>query len=961
MVAAPFLLDSLSAGAGFVFYLSANLLESLRNDRESGRSERRRMMNKNKKRSTEPRTILNAFHLLGTLALFGLGLAHAVLLAKSRDDTLELKADPDVASVLFGSLLWLIMFLGLIEASAGANYVLYVPWMLVLVSYAISTAVSSASYYSSVPDIAVQWTRLSLLLSLVLSVAMRRRKKIALSDTEDQAAEGAQPLIVTEEAETNKTQDEADDEDFDEDDDKSVKSSASDRDDKADEDMTDAQKDERKQHQALRDRPWYQYVASFRVFLPFVRPRDSLQWFYLAVLIINVAMVRVITIGQPLMLGAVIDDLTYRRFSFWKILAYVGLRFASSSSGTQLIKNIVFHRLNIELHNNLTTHCFNHIMDLDATFHMSKSTPAVWQIMDRGQSVVNLMQDIVFDHLPVIADLIIGLFIVSRLFGAYLCFIVATTMVLLSWSNRITMTKKTRMRRYYVDLWRNWYTHMSESFMHWRTVSEFNKIRHEKERHYTKTKAYAKVSVQQRSFSLCLAGLQEIVVTVGFLFVCIIAAKEIANGHLDVSRFVVLITYWGQIMSPVTRIAGFASDIAEQLVDAEKLMLLLEKKSKITTKPDSPLFVFKGGKVEFEKCSFSYDNARTVTKEVSFSAEPGQTVALVGETGGGKSTIFNLLYRFYDPAEGRIIVDGQDISQVNLESYRAVLGLVPQDPILFNTSILKNVRYSNQAATKSEVIQACKASQFHEKVEKFPKKYLQKVGELAQKLSGGERQRLAIARAILKTPGILLLDEATSAVDSVTETKIQESLDKLAEGRTTFIIAHRLSTILGADKILVIKAGEIVESGTHEQLLYHGNGAYKELWDAQQKLATGKSKENKDQKESEDNLMTFEENSDSDGHGDKEEDSDDTKGGDASGDDIEDKRKSPQQQPDSLGTLTPSISSDPTPKSGSILGHDQSTNKTFDEEGQQNDEVRDQNDHENETSSIASKKTDESN
>lgn len=890
MVAAPYLLDSLSAGVGFLFYVGACLVSSLKDDSRVGKSESRRMMKgrNQRKSNTDKRSWFNVLHLLGSLAIFALSIAYAVLLAKSRGDALELKADPDVGSVLFGSLIWLVIFLSLVDTPSAAGLEQTVPWMLSLVSYTISIAFTTAQYQISKSGQAVQWVRIGLLLILVLSVPLSRRKTNNVAEKTTEDAGEAQPLLAAEDDDNkkpNNAEDEADD------DDKSVISSLSEDDNKPEDELTDAQKEEKTQRLALRDRPWYQYIASFRIFIPFVRPRTTIQWFYLSVMIFNTLVARAITVATPLMLGAVIDDLSKsynsaknpnippHHFAVWKVLAYVGLRFASSASGIYLIKQVVSYRLNIELHNALLTHCYNHIMDLDATFHMSKSTPSTWQIMDRGQSVIQLLQDIIFDHIPVVADLVIAMFVVSKFFGAYLCFAVATTMILLSWSNRITMSKKTKMRRYFVDVWRNWYTHMTESFMHWRTVSEFDKLKWEKSRHLDKTKAVTKINIQQRSFSIYLNAIQELVVTVGFGFVCILAAMEIAAGRLDVGRFVVLITYWSQIMSPVTRLAGFASDIAEQLVDAEKLMLLLEKKPKVVSPPNAQPFIFKGGAVEFEKCSFSYDGTRTVTKDVSFSAQPGQTIALVGETGGGKSTIFNLLFRFYDPTEGRVFVDGQDISKVDLDSYRAVLGLVPQDPVLFNSSIMKNVKYSNLTATRAEVIEACKAAQFHEKVEKFPKKYLQKVGEMAQKLSGGEKQRLAIARAILKKPGILLLDEATSAVDSVTEAKIQESLEKLSEGRTTFVIAHRLSTIQGADIILVIKGGEIVEAGNHQDLLEHGNGAYKELWEAQLKLNAGRGK--KDPKKEGEELISLDDASDAEGtkdaSGDSEEDSKDAK------------------------------------------------------------------------------------
>lgn len=938
MLEPSFLLDSLSAGVGFVFYIGGCLLESLRDDSKSGRSERRRMKDQKKKRNDEPRTWMNVVHTIGSLLMLALCITHAVLLAKFRKDRLELRADPDVASILFGSLIWLVMLLSFLESANGANYTHYVPWMISLVSYTISTAFSTAKYAKATTDVTIQWIRLTLLLTMIASVVFAKRRRIKL---EDDQTEESQPLILSTETATEAEDGKADD--LDEDDDKSVVSSFSDDEEEAEGELTDVQKEEKKQRLALRDRPWYQYIASFKIFVPFIRPKTTSQWFYLSVMILNTLAARVITFGQPLMLGAVIKDLSKREFVLWKILAYVGLRFAASSSGISLIKSLVSYRLNIELHNALLNHCYNHIMELDASFHLSKSTPETWQIMDRGSSVINLLQDVIFDHLPVIADLIIALGVVSQLFGAYLCFAVATTMILLSWSNRITMSKKTRMRRYFVDLWRNWYMHMNESFMHWRTVSEFNKIHYEKERHIAKTKAYTKVSIQQRSFGNYLAAIQQVVVTTGFLFVCLIAALEIAAGRLDVSSFVVLITYWGSIMSPVTRIASFASDIAEQLVDAEKLMLLLERVPQVTSKPNAPLFQFKGGHVEFKNCSFSYDNDRVVTKDVSFTAEKGQTIAFVGETGGGKSTIFNLFYRFYDPSKGQILVDGQDISQVNLDSYRAVLGLVPQDPVLFNSSILKNIRYSNLDSSTKDVVEASMAAQFHEKVQKFPKKYLQKVGELAQKLSGGEKQRLAIARAIIKKPGILLLDEATSAVDSVTESKIQESLDQLSEGRTTFVIAHRLSTILNADKIIVIKGGEVQECGSHQELLDHGNGAYRELWEAQLKLSAGKPK-----KEKKAELIDLDDTSDSDA--DKTGNNDSKDLGDKGKDETkDDKAEAVEVLP--AGVLTPPATRDPSPPQ-SVNGV-QTEAEVQNQENEQQDVAKDT----SETSSVKSGKS----
>ena len=236
-----------------------------------------------------------------------------------------------------------------------------------------------------------------------------------------------------------------------------------------------------------------------------------------------------------------------------------------------------------------------------------------------------------------------------------------------------------------------------------------------------------------------------------------------------------------------------------------------------------------GGAVEFKNVHFSYEGTKPIIKAVSFLAQPGQKIALVGETGGGKSTLLKLLFRFYDVSEGAVLIDGQDVRSVTLESLRSCIGVVPQDPSMFNDTVMNNVRYSKLEATDEEVMKACEAAIVHDKILSFTKGYQSIVGEKGIKLSGGELQRLAIARAILKDPAIILLDEATSSVDTDTESRIQRALYKLTKGRTTFTVAHRLSTILDADIILVIKDGEIVERGPPNELLA-AKGQYYSLW-----------------------------------------------------------------------------------------------------------------------------------
>lgn len=268
------------------------------------------------------------------------------------------------------------------------------------------------------------------------------------------------------------------------------------------------------------------------------------------------------------------------------------------------------------------------------------------------------------------------------------------------------------------------------------------------------------------------------------------------------------------------------------LTDSERLLVLLQTKPSVTDKPTAYPLELKSGEVVFKDVDFAYDPRKQTLSKVSFIAKPGMTVALVGETGGGKSTLMKLLYRYYDINGGSIRIDGQDIRDVTLDSLRDSFGLVPQDPALFNTTLMENLRYAKLDAADEDIMEACRAACIHDKIMQFPDKYNSKVGERGVKLSGGEMQRVAIARAILRDPKIVLLDEATSMIDAETEAEIQKALRQLTAGRTTFVVAHRLSTIQHADLILVIGGGRIIECGNHEEL-FRQNGKYVSLWSKQ--------------------------------------------------------------------------------------------------------------------------------
>lgn len=312
----------------------------------------------------------------------------------------------------------------------------------------------------------------------------------------------------------------------------------------------------------------------------------------------------------------------------------------------------------------------------------------------------------------------------------------------------------------------------------------------------------------------------------------VLAARRVSQGLAPVGSFVTLVSYWSTIEGPLSLVSYSVRQISQMLIDSERLMELLNTKASVTEAPGSPALEVTSGRVEFCDVNFAYDPRKPTLQGISFVAEPGNTIALVGETGGGKTTILKLLYRYYDPDAGSIRIDGQDIRGVSLDSLRDSFGMVPQDPALFNSTIIENVRYARLDASDQEVHEACRAAAIHDKILSFPDGYRSTVGERGVKLSGGELQRVAIARAILRNPAFVLLDEATSMIDGETEHLIQKAFEKLTSGRTTFVVAHRLSTIQHADQIIVISDGKIAEIGTHDELIKLG-GRYVRLWSKQ--------------------------------------------------------------------------------------------------------------------------------
>lgn len=379
----------------------------------------------------------------------------------------------------------------------------------------------------------------------------------------------------------------------------------------------------------------------------------------------------------------------------------------------------------------------------------------------------------------------------------------------------------------------------NDSMVSYETVKYFNAEQYEFSRYRGAVTDYQRAEYKVLISLNIMNVSQNLVFTLGLMITCFMAAYQVTTGQRNVGKFVGLLTYMAQLQGPLNFFGTFYRSIQSAMINSERMLELFKERPTVVDEPDAQDLPSCQGEIRFNDVKFGYDSRRPALDGLRFQCAPGTTTALVGESGGGKSTVFRLLFRFYNLGDGSIQVDGHDVKGITIDSLRRHIGVVPQDTVLFNETLMYNLKYANPSATKQEVENACRAASIHDKILTFPDGYDSRVGERGLKLSGGERQRVAIARTILKDPRIILLDEATAALDSETEENIQTALDKLSQGRTTLVIAHRLSTITTADQILVLHAGKVAESGTHEELL-SSKGRYASMWRKQiraQKIA----------------------------------------------------------------------------------------------------------------------------
>jgi len=546
--------------------------------------------------------------------------------------------------------------------------------------------------------------------------------------------------------------------------------------------------------------------------------------------LIFLTLAKALTVTIPIAYKYAVDDLGKSVFPWHWILVYGALRLGSRASSD--LRDAVFVRVTQAALRNSALDTFNHLHSLSLRFHLHRKTGGVLKALERGTSGISmLLSFVLFNILPTLLELLMTCTIL--LFSFEVWFSLLTLVTILGYvSYTLGVTEwRTKFRRIMNEKDNDANNKAVDSLLNFETVKYFCNEEHEAQRYDGALQGRMGAAVtSQESLAVLNIG-QAAIIGIGSVSVMLLAGKRVIDGHMTVGDFVMVNTYILQLYLPLNFLGTSYRLIKQSLVDLENMFALFDQKQEVQDTDGAPPLNVQEGRVQFEHVAFAYDSV-PVLHDVTFTIEPGCTTAVVGSTGAGKSTLSRLLFRFYDIQSGRVTIDGQDISTVTQKSLRRAIGVVPQDTVLFNDTIEYNVLYGRPSASLNEVYEACKLAKIHRFIMGLPEGYQTKVGERGLRLSGGEKQRISIARAILKDPRIMIFDEATSALDTGTEKEIQASLREVSKGRTTLVVAHRLSTIVDADEILVLKHGEIVERGTHDELL-DLEGEYALMWQKQ--------------------------------------------------------------------------------------------------------------------------------
>ena len=581
--------------------------------------------------------------------------------------------------------------------------------------------------------------------------------------------------------------------------------------------------------------------------VPYLWPEGQswVKW-RVVIAVVSLVLAKLVAVATPMVLGAAVDNLSgVSEGSQLLLLGAGGLTIAYGvsrilDSGFQQLRDVVFAKVGQRALRQVGLETFQHIHNMSLRYHLSRKTGGLSRVMERGVKGVSfLLRFLLFSIGPLMLQLVLISVALATFFDIRYLIVIAVAVVAYVWFTAVVTEWRVKIRKEMNDQDNDANQKAIDSLLNFETVKYFGAEAREADRYDSAMEGYETAALKT-SYSLGFINLgQALIINTAMVIVMLMSVQGVAAGTVTVGGFVTVNAYLMQVMMPLNFLGFVYREIRQALVDMSEMFGLLEQPPEVQDQPNAPSLQVVGGSIELKDVYFSYDPERAILKGVSLKVEPGQTLAIVGPSGSGKSTIGRLLFRFYDVTEGALLVDGQDVRNVTQFSLHEAVGVVPQDTVLFNDTIYYNIAYGRANATWAQIEQAAKAAQIHDFVQSLPNGYYTKVGERGLKLSGGEKQRVGIARSLLKNPPILLLDEATSALDTETEYEIQESLIQMAHGRTVMIIAHRLSTVVHADRIVVLEQGQIVEEGSHKELLAK-EGRYAHLWYLQ--LSEGVSK-----------------------------------------------------------------------------------------------------------------------
>jgi ATP-binding cassette subfamily B protein len=546
---------------------------------------------------------------------------------------------------------------------------------------------------------------------------------------------------------------------------------------------------------------------------------------------------KVASVAVPLVLKRIVDALSrpeqVAALPIFLLAGYAVLRFSSTLFNE--LRDLLFSRVTQRTVATYALGVFTHLHALGARFHARRRLGGLLPDIDRGTNGIAFLLGVgLFTIVPTLIEIGLVLAIVSARYSIWYTVIISVTFLLYTGFTVVFTSRRTIHQRRVNRLDTNAKGRLADSLINYDAVKYFTNEDLEAQRFHSIMERWTGAVIDNQKALFVLHVGQSAIIALGVAAVMLTAGHDTLAGRTTVGDLVLINAFMLQVCLPLNALGFVYREARDALVNAEKLFELLHERPEIQEPPGLPALEVSKADVEFDHVSFQYDQGRQILSDVSFRIPSGHTVAVVGGSGSGKSTLARLLLRFYDVSGGRITIDGQDIRRVSSASLRSVIGVVPQDTVLFNDTIAYNIAYGRKGAGPEDIIAVAKAAHIHDFINSLPEKYETTVGERGVKLSGGEKQRIALARAMLKNPPVLIFDEATSALDSQSERAIQSEMDRLSRGRTSLVIAHRLSTVIAADQILVLDRGRIVERGTHAALLAE-DGVYARLWQLQQR------------------------------------------------------------------------------------------------------------------------------